>query len=128
VSTQPSPFENLFQEELYQIPGRTVIISSKNWTEVSDEERTVLSKMLAAVKLNLASVQILHLQKFSLQDLQAFSPARVLVFGATIQEVSQLYTNTLVDNVPVIVADSIDKLDDAKKKSLWLALKQMFGI
>jgi hypothetical protein len=84
--------------------------------------------MLAAVKLNLASVQILHLQKFSLQDLQVFSPARVLAFGATIQEVTQLYTNTMVDNVPVIVADSIDKLDDAKKKSLWLALRQMFGI
>ena len=128
MSTQSSPFENLFQEDLYQIPGRTVVVSSKNWIEVTEEERTVLSKMLTAVKLNLASVQILHLQEFSLQDLQAFSPAKVLVFGATIKEVSQLYTNTPVNGTPVIVADSIDKLDDAKKKSLWLALKQMFGI
>ncbi len=123
-----SPLESLFQEDIYSIPGRTLIVTAKDWTETTEEERTVLIKMLSAVKLNLAMVQIITLQNFSLEDLSSFNPSRVLIFGGTIKEVSQLYTNTVVNGVPIITAEAIDKLDDAKKKSLWIALKAMFGI
>jgi hypothetical protein len=84
--------------------------------------------MLVAVKLSLASVQIIVEKEFTLEDLSAFDPSKVLAFGATIKVPTKMYENFTINGVSVIIAESLEKLDDAKKKGLWLALKQMFGI
>jgi hypothetical protein len=123
-----SPLENLYTEELYKTPFRVIVVISRPWAEVSEEDRAVLSKMLVAVKLSLASVQIINMKEFGLNDLGAFSPSKVLAFGASIRSDAKMYEHFTLDGVSVIMAESLEKLDDAKKKSLWLALKQMFGI
>lgn len=123
-----SPAESLYTEELYKTPSKVIVVFSKPWAEVTEEERTVLSKMLVAVKLSLASVQIVVKKEFALEDLSAFDPSKVLAFGASIKGSSKLYENFTVNGVSIISAEGLEKLDDAKKKSLWLALKQMFGI
>ena len=123
-----SPAESLYTEELYKTSSKVIVVLSKPWAEVTEEERTVLSKMLVAVKLSLASVQIIAKKEFSLEDLSAFDPTKVLAFGASLKSTSKLYENFTIKGVSVILAESLEKLDDAKKKGLWLALKQMFGI
>ena len=49
---------NLYQEELYRIPGKVIVVISRPWEEITYEDRTLLSKILGSVKLSLASVQI----------------------------------------------------------------------
>ena len=128
MSQPASVFETLYQEELYILPSRVLIILSNPWEELSENEQTVLSKMLAAVKLSLASVQIITKKEFTIQELSSFSPTKVLAFGARLQPTSNLYEKTVVDGIPVILADALSALDDIKKKNLWGALKQMFGV
>lgn len=123
-----SPLKNLYTEELYKTPSRVIVVISRPWAEVSEEDRIVLSKMLVAVKLSLASIQIITMKEFGLNDLYAFSPSKVLAFGSSIRSDAKMYEHFTLDGVSVIVAESLEKLDDAKKKSLWLALKQMFGV
>lgn len=118
----------LYQEDLYQIPGKVLVVLSKAWQDVTDDERMVLSKMLGALKLSLAAVQIVSLQNLSLKDITSFSSEKVLVFGSSVAEVSRTYELTQANGISVIVADPVDKLDDAKKKTLWLELRKMFGI
>ena len=126
--SQSSVIESLYQEELYQIPSRMLIILSRPWEEHTEEERTVLTKMLAAVKLSMASVQILIHNDFTLDTIAPLAPTKVLALGAPLRSSDKVYEHLSMNGVSIIVADAIHKLDDVKKKNLWIALKQMFGI
>ena len=117
-----------YQEELYQIPSRVLIVLSRNWNEISDEEKTTLSKILAAVKLNFAKVHIITRKAFTPDELSAYAPSKIISFGASLKTSSKLYENLPFGSGSIISAEDFPLLDDAKKKSLWLALRQMFGI
>jgi hypothetical protein len=126
--SQTSVFESLYQEELYQVPARVMVVISKAWEALTEEDRTLLTKILGSVKLSPATVQLVVRHEFSVEDLTAFAPTRVIAFGALLQSSSRTYENLSVNGTSIIIADSLDKLDDVKKKNLWLALKQMFGL
>ncbi len=126
--SQSSVLENLYSEELYQVPAKVIVVIPKPWKEITDDERTVLSKMLVAVKLSTAAVHIVTRAQFSLEDFKAFPFQKVLAFGSTFSGSSKLYEHLTVNGTSVILADALAQLDDAKKKSLWQALRQMFGI
>lgn len=120
--------ESLYTEELYKIGPRVLVIIPNAWSEIPEECQSVLAKMLVAVKLNLAAVQIVTRKEFALEDLAPLAPTRVLVFGSTLTTSSALYEHFTSDGISVILSESLEKLDDGKKKSLWMALRQMFNM
>jgi hypothetical protein len=119
---------HLFHEELYQIPSRTVVVIDKPWTECDDEEKTLLIKILGSVKLSLAGVHIVSKKEFSVHDLSALNPERVICFGARLKEIGTLYDSVTIGGTPVICADGLKELTDSAKKSLWVGLRQMFKL
>ncbi|MEO7991009.1 MAG: hypothetical protein ABI663_15785 [Chryseolinea sp.] len=126
--SQTNPLESLFQEELYILPSPLLIILSKPWGELTAEELNTLTRMLNAVKLSLASVQIIIRKEFTLEELSAYSPERILAFGSSLKESSALYENLSIGGISVIISESLSQLDDTKKKNLWIALKKMFSL
>jgi hypothetical protein len=125
--SQSSPFENLYQEELYALSPKVLVILSKNWEHVSEEDQLLLAKILGSVKLNLASVQILTLQAFDLDGLQVYGPTQIIAFGSVLKSSSKYEQLLTLHGTSVIQADALHKLDEIKKKSLWNALKMMFN-
>jgi hypothetical protein len=123
-----SVFENLYQEELYSIPPRTMILLNKSWDVVSEEEKNLLSKILGSVKLNAATVQIMTATDTSVTDLLNLNPSKVISFGVKVSPIQKMYENVPLDGISIIVSEPLQALDDQKKKSLWVALRQMFGI
>jgi hypothetical protein len=123
-----SELETIFQEDIYSIPAPLLIVLAKPWKELSEAELDTLSKMLKAVKLSLASVQIIVRTEFDKNDLSVFSPTRVLAFGASLTTPFKYYENINSENTSIIISESLDQLDDQKKKSLWIALKDMFSL
>jgi hypothetical protein len=123
-----SPFEHLYQEELYLLPSRTLVLLDKPWEQLSETDQALLVKILNSVKLSLAAVQIVHCGDVSINDVEQWSPKRVISFGVGISPVQKFYESFPVNGLPVILSHGLSALDDAKKKNLWLALKQMFGI
>lgn len=117
-----------YQEELYQIHPKVLIVVLRNWAEISEEEKTLLNKILGSVKQSITKVDIVTLKTFSPEELSAYGASRIISFGSTLKTSSKLYENLTLDQSQVIVAEDFPLLDDAKKKSLWLALRQMFGI
>jgi hypothetical protein len=118
----------LFQEDLYQLPPQPLaVLLSCEWNKYTPEERTLLAKILGAVKLDLASVRILTGKELTLNELSSLAAPKVLVFGASLSEI-QPYEHIQAQGFSVIKADDLSELDDAKKKSLWLALRNMFGV
>lgn len=120
--------ESLFQEDLYLIPGKVLIILPAEWHNVSQEEKNILSKILAAVKLKPETVQIISRSTVVLESLLPFSPMRIISFGAPFHPEVKPYETVLINDVKVIYADALHILDDQKKRNLWLALRSMFGV
>ena len=123
----PAALPYLFQEEIYNVPEKVLVILAKEWHTYAPEERALLSKILASVRLSPDSAQVIVQTRLSLASLPFYNPAKVLVFGAANDEVKP-YEAILVQNFRLVWADDLNQLDDAKKKNLWLALKTMFGL
>jgi hypothetical protein len=125
---ESSVFEDLYQEELYIIAPSTLILVDKAWCDITDEEKVLLNKILGSVKLSLATVIVQHRQDASVNDLLPFNIQRLISFGVTVSPVQKQYEYVPLDGLQIIVADGLSELDDSRKKNLWLALRQMFGI
>src|SRR5215510_6578388 len=97
--SQTSALESLYSEELYQIPSKVVFVISQPWAELSEVDQTTLAKMVGALKLNMASIQILYRKTFSVESLQAFAPSKVIALGATLEAPAKSYEHFMLDGV-----------------------------
>ena len=120
--------ESIYQEEIYALPAKVIVVLDKGWEEVTADERKLLSKILESVKLTLSGVQIIVEKEFDLTSLQAYAPKSIITFGAQHKDGGKRYEVHSVNGTAVLQADALGALDDQKKKSLWAALKQMFGL
>lgn len=117
----------LFQEELYTIPSSLVVVVSKPWDKYSSDEKTLLTKILGSVKIDPAAVRVFSSPNFTFPMLTSDRPSKVLIFGSEAENIP-LYQATQAQGFTVVRADDLTQLDDARKKSLWVALKQMFSL
>lgn len=120
-----SPLAYLFSEELYTIPPVLTVVINTPWENVNEDHRTLLAKILGAVKVGLASARVVHKLAVNMDDLAEMNSPRILIFGT--QAPINPYEHIQAQGFSVIRADEFAALDDAKKKSLWLALKNMFA-
>ena len=118
----------LFQEDLYNFTTPLVVVLSKKWESYSNEEQLLLNKILTSVKVDVNAVQIVVQPVIELAALQIYSPEKVLIFGSATTEDIGLYQSASAQGFIVIRADDLSLLDDQKKKNLWIALRQMFGL
>jgi hypothetical protein len=119
---------HLFHEEIYVLPPQMVVVTARPWHKILDEEKALLVKILGSVRVNINAISIVHQDKVSIESLKALNPGKVLVFGSDVQGDLKSYELVVVDGVSVIRADDFPALDDVRKKTLWGAMKQMFGV
>jgi hypothetical protein len=119
---------HLFQEDLYHLPPYPLaVILSREWNLYTTADTALLEKILGAVKLDLASVRLITAKELSFAGFSSLATSKVLAFGVTLNEIKS-YEHVQAQGFSVIKADDLSALDDAKKKSLWLALRNMFGL
>jgi hypothetical protein len=124
--TPTNALENLYSEELYNIPPKVLVVISKPWSEIQEDEKTLLGKILGSVKFSLSSVQIINRLEFGLDDFNAYAPACIIAFGATLKNSTKMYEKIEADRTAIVVADELRQLDDLRKRNLWLTLKEVF--
>lgn len=127
MSLQREVIEQTFTEYLYKIPGRVIILVPQVWSSLNPKEIELLSKILGAVKLTMAQVQLLIKEKVDLTELQVFNPPVVLSFGSKIKQVNTPYQVNTWNGAQVLEADMLGAFDEAKKKQLWTALRALFN-
>ena len=118
--------EFLYHEDLYQLRDSILILVDKPWEQLRDEDKTLLSKILGSVKLSMDKVQVLHRSTISLEELIRYQPSKIISFGVTLQENTELYTVINQQGLSFINSEGLASLTDASKKRLWGALKQLF--
>jgi hypothetical protein len=126
MMTQTHPLENLYSDELYHLPPKVLIVISKPWSEIQEDEKTLLGKILSAVKLSLSSVQIINRVEFGVDDFHAYGSACIIAFGSTLKNSIKMYEKIMADRTAIVVADELGQLDDIRKRNLWLTLKEVF--
>jgi dephospho-CoA kinase len=119
---------DLYNEELYAIGPKVLVVLEKEWSATADEERSLLDKILHSVKRSRSSVRIISRPSFQLSDITAYQPSHVIAFGARLQGKSTTYEVIEDGGIALIQADDLVSLDDKKKKALWLGLQEMFGL
>jgi len=121
-------FESLYTEELYQPAPKTSVVIATAWDKITEEERQLLSKILGSVKLSLESVRIIEQPQFNLSS-WVIKPKKVICFSPAPSALAK-HEVIEVDGTSLVLSNSLAELipDDATKRKLWLALKQLFLI
>jgi hypothetical protein len=118
----------LYQEDLYYFKAPVLVVLPRSWDSYSPEEQNLLHKILTSVRISWNSIQLIIQPLVVLKSLAIYSPSRVLIFGSETAEKIMAYEETQAQGFIVISADDLNRLDDQKKKNLWTALRQMFGV
>lgn len=118
----------LFNEELYLIKGKTMVIIDEPWSKLSATHRELLQKILQSVRLSLDSVILNHQPVLNLGQF-THRPAQVIYFGQPVKGLEPFQVLP-VDGTSVVLAPSLNQLqeDPAIKPKLWNALKLQFGL
>lgn len=125
--TMDSLTENIFLEEIYQVPSKITVIISQPWSNLKEDQRLLLSKILQSVKLSLESVRIIHQSTFDITSLRE-KPSRMVAFIAPPKGLA-LYEVIQTGETSMIFSDPFDTLitDEAAKRKLWSALRTLFS-
>jgi hypothetical protein len=126
VSDSTLPY--LFQEDIYTIPQKVTVVLANSWESYTGEQRTLLSKILASVKLGISAVQITTAAKLDIKSISSQSTSHILIFGSETPSTITAYQLNQAHGFSVIKADDLPQLDDQRKKNLWIALKAMFEL
>lgn len=123
-----SALSYLYQEDLYTVPATVVVVIPRPWHNILDSEKALLAKILGSVRVSMDSVTIVSREAVTINSLHILKAQKVLIFGASVSGGINSYEHLNLEGISVIRADDFGALDDGKKKSLWLAMKQMFGV
>ncbi len=120
--------ESLYPETIYQITPKPTVVINVPWEKVGEAERVLLAKILGAVKLSLESVRIVVQSNLDLTS-WIEKPERIICFSPASGALSK-FEVIQVDSTSLVLCNSLSELlpDDAAKRKLWLALKQLFSI
>jgi DNA polymerase III psi subunit len=118
--------EYIFSEEVYQLTPKPVVVVNKPLKEVSAEESGLLSKILAAIKHSLDSVNIVYQPQLDVAQF-SFKPEAIICFGSGAKGLG-LYEPIEANQVSIVLSESLTDLlkNDASRKLLWQALKKQF--
>lgn len=123
--------ENLYSEEVYNIPRQSaVVVLSEPWEKLGEAETILLSKILTAIKLSMASVKIVMLPVLDLENESHVSMCTsdvLLLFGTSVKQSVEPYKKVIIKNFRIIQSEPLHLLDEKKKRDLWLALKDLFA-
>lgn len=126
MSLTPSAAAIAYPEPLYLIPGKVIVILPEPWSALSPESIDLLEKILASVHLSADAVQVLSSNSFHADQVKAYAPSFVLIFGGKTDIDIPDYECSSVDGIPTLKAARLKDLDAGAKRKLWDALKSAF--
>ena len=117
---------SLYQEDIYRIPPKLTIVLSQPWNKTSEDEKVLLTKILAAVDQTMNEARIVWKLSFDLSGWKD-KPSKVIAFGASAPGLPN-YEVIKTDNTETVISSSLNELlhDDTAKRKLWQGLRQLF--
>lgn len=120
--------QQIFNNELYPLPERVIVLIPVPWEKMSVDQITQLRKILGFVKFSLEGVQILTYEEVAVSDLKVFNASVVLSFGTKLTPSLSPYETHTVKGAQIIYATALGSLGDHEKRNLMSALKEAFKL
>jgi DNA polymerase III psi subunit len=119
-------FEAVFQEEIYAVRVKPLVVIQESWNTLGPKEKELLSKIIGALKLPIEAIQIISRPDLDIESFKG-KVEKIIYFGSN----DHGYTNyepITLSGVSFICSDSLSELlpNEATKKQLWLAMKKLF--
>jgi len=126
MEINPVLFDSLFPEGLFMVPPAPTIIMDQRWETITAAEKTLLEKILTAIKQSLNSVTITYQDTFDLSSPNHKSE-HVIYFGKPVKGIP-LYEAIEANGVNIVASETLYHLssNEQARKKLWLALKKQF--
>lgn len=128
MEISPVLFDTLFTEGLLITSPSPMIIMDQPWETITTAERTLLEKILTAIKQSLNAITIRYQDTLDLSSLPE-KPRHVVYFGKPVKGIP-LYDAVAANGVAIVASENLAHLathEEARKK-LWLALKKQFSV
>ncbi len=121
-------FESTFQEDLFQLGRRPVVVINESWEILGENERELLTKIISALKISIDSVTIVTQPTLDIASLKQKAD-RLIYFGILPAGVSR-YEVLESDQLSFICSECLSDLLDNEpaRKQLWMALKKLFSV
>ncbi|MCU0357235.1 MAG: hypothetical protein MUE95_06625 [Cyclobacteriaceae bacterium] len=118
--------ESSFNEELYALPSRLLVLLPAAWKQIPRVELDLLTKILNSVRESPGTIQVLTTQAISIHQLEQLGPKVVLAFGVSVEGVDTFYSVSHKAAFSIIQSHALSELDETRKKQLWSALRSLF--
>jgi len=121
-------FETIFQEEVFLLKPKPIVVINKAWESLGDKERELLAKIISALKITLDAVTVVSQPTLHVTSFHG-KTSKLIYFGELPAGVSY-YEVLESGNLSFICSESLSQLIDNEtaRKQLWQALKQLFSI
>lgn len=120
-------FSTIYPEETYLVPAPVTVVIDAAWSQLPEEQRLLLNKILQSVGQSTASVRILQQATADVSAL--IEKPRFLIAFVPPAKGIPVYETVSADGCKMLFSDTLEKLagDDASKRKLWNGLKAMFS-
>jgi DNA polymerase III psi subunit len=128
MEISPILFDSIYQEGLFAISPPPTIILDQPWVTITPVEKTLLEKILTAIRQSLNSITIQYQDSLDL-SVWVEKPQRVIYFGKSVKGIP-LYETVKANGVTIVASESLKDLsiNEEARKKLWLALKKQFSV
>jgi len=121
-------FATTFQEEIFQIRPKPVVVIDVSWEKLEEKERELLSKIISALKISLDSITIVSQ---TTPDINSFigKALKIIYFGEATTGIAR-YEIIESDGLSYICSDSLTQLleNEPARKQLWTGLRRLFSV
>jgi hypothetical protein len=120
-------FESVFQEEVYSLKPKLVIVIENSWQSLSEQEREQLKKIIGALKISFESIQIAIQSDFKISSFE-HRTNKLIYFGSTPGNFANYQQHTF-SGISFICSEALSQLliNESTRKQLWTGLKNMFA-
>lgn len=118
----------IFDVPAYRIKRRLSIVIAQPWSELSEEARTTLQKLIQALSIPYHEVPILNRHNLKEEDIQVLETAFLICFGVSVDGKNEKYQLYQITDTNLVLADNPDVFckDKNLKQKLWQVLQNKF--
>jgi DNA polymerase III psi subunit len=121
-------FATTFQEEIFQIRPKPVVVIDVTWEKLGEKERELLTKIISALRISVDSITIVSQTTLTINSFIG-KAHKLIYFGDSKTEISR-YEVIESDGLSYICSDSLTQLleNEPARKQLWTGLRKLFSV
>jgi DNA polymerase III psi subunit len=120
--------ESTYQEEIFQIRLRSVVVINEAWDKLGLKEHELLTKIISALRISIDAVTMVS--QPGLDVTHFHNKTNQLIYFGKLPAGVSYYEVLQSGNLSFICAESLTQLVDNEpaRKQLWQGLKKLFAI